>query len=127
MCHAQERYLFTHAGVTNDWLERANHDAGISVVDFINSRLKDNPKSLEFIFTREDYSGNNTIHSPIWVRPQSLLSDTLLGWTHVVGHTNVQSISPFDNTKGDVIFTDVLSVKDQFLVIEDGIPKVVLL
>lgn len=89
MAYEHDYYLFTHAGVTNTFCEEYN--------------LKKNAKSINkafilspeiFAYDRRDSSGygESVIQSPIWVRPDSLMTDLLPKFVQVVGHTTQKSI-----------------------------------
>ena len=105
--HVGEKYLITHAGVTMDWYtrhcqydkENVGHEKLLDVCAHIND-LWWNSKKSAFTFsvnaTRyDDGCGDDTTHSPLWVRPTSLWQGNLFGFgsdkIQVVGHT------PFDD------------------------------
>ncbi len=76
MCYKHDIFVFTHAGITKTWAE-AN---GIDVNDLensINEMFKVKPRVFDFTMG-DNYSqtGNDITQTPIWVRPQALLSDS---------------------------------------------------
>lgn len=87
------RTIYSHAGVTNKWLnERGKIANPVNLIDVLPWHL------FKFTYgTHFDCYGNDPLNSPIWVRPQSLLSDIykdedpdtkqVTAWTQVVGHT----------------------------------------
>lgn len=72
-------YIYSHAGVTKEWLGNDN-------IKNINSLPLD-----RFIFTFKDGGdvfGSSKYSSPIWVRPNTLLSHAIDGYNQIVGHTH---------------------------------------
>ena len=115
--HQQNRYLFTHAGVTKTWF-KGKYQFG-EYDDDINRAMKAIP--YVFGFNRLDDSGygQSVEQSPIWVRPESLREDALENVIHVVGHTFVPEVTIEEN----FIFTDAPK-SDTYLVIENHTPIV---
>src|SRR2546423_1090879 len=92
MCYEWNNYLFTHAGVTQTWLDGTGFDDG-DVALFINDLFEFKPR--KFFFNGTDPTGNDVTQSPIWVRPNSLLKD---GYNResvrqVVGHTVMKKLT----------------------------------
>lgn len=112
--HTEKNFLFAHAGVTNTWMKRFNIN---------QEELKNGGETTlgSLCFSSEDASGygEHKSQSPIWVRPNSLRGDMVPGFVQVVGHTNVKNvlITP------ELILIDALG-KNEYLVIEDNIPRV---
>lgn len=101
-----EKYLITHAGVTIDWYtHRCEYDKdnlGKESLEEICRHINDVWFSNKELFTFRanatrfsDGYGDDTSHSPLWVRPTSLWQGNLFGFgsdkIQVVGHT------PFDD------------------------------
>lgn len=125
----QDKYLFTHAGVTNTWLNWAVEKSEIGhqfypIDDLINDIFSYKPHL--FKFNGNDPCGDDVTQSPIWVRPQSLNEDSL-DYIHVVGHTGQKRIAveptKFLN-KGSGLFIDTLGSSGEYLIIEDGEIKI---
>ena len=111
LCHGVayqvcEKYLITHAGVTMDWYtHRCEYDKdnlGKESLEEICRHINDVWFSNKELFTFRanatrfsDGYGDDTNHSPLWVRPTSLWQGNLFGFgsdkIQVVGHT------PFDD------------------------------
>jgi predicted MPP superfamily phosphohydrolase len=124
--HIEGEYLFTHAGVTKTWLKdtmNLKFDDEVFLAteldDYINDVFKYSPKY--FLFRGVDPYGNNVTQSPIWVRPESLMEDSVDNYKQVVGHTSVGIINP-DGIYGKFFFIDALG-SNEYLIIKDGIPK----
>jgi predicted MPP superfamily phosphohydrolase len=78
--------LISHAGISKTFLSLR----GIADPMDINGRFKKNPRLLAFCGS--DASGDDVTQGPLWIRPRSLLSDALSGYSQIVGHTPVENI-----------------------------------
>lgn len=118
MCHIDGNNLFSHAGITNTWLQTYDYKPEKDNVEsFVNDLFKYQP--LSFKFQGIDPYGDDVEQSPVWVRPRSLLRDKLAGFIHVVGHTSARRLDIDDVEKRGIILIDTLAEK-QYLVINDG-------
>ena len=86
--------LYSHAGLTNTWLKEHRME-GIDLT-YLNDPEMINLFSLRFTYIGGDWYGDSVYSSPIWVRPNSLLSDMYVDeegvkWTQIVGHTHNNS------------------------------------
>jgi len=110
ICHTEDRFLFSHAGITKTWLK--NFLIG---VDDIDSELngfwqykqhvfgwRRNPSKKMSAYT--DHYGDNIWQGPLWVRPDSLNSDRIEGYTQIVGHTESDRIK----FRNNVYYIDAL-------------------
>lgn len=116
---------FSHAGVSSIWMENNN----IKTLEEIN----DLPPSEIFAFNGKmsDYTGISPQQPPTWIRPQTLVYCGYKGVTHVVGHTNVGSLSNYKDAyinsgcysqKELDEFVDVWccdTLPEEYLIIED--------
>jgi hypothetical protein len=80
-------YIFSHAGVSYRWMERA----GIKDVSKINQELKKRPDFFKW-FGPDSY-GDNLGEGPLWIRPASLHRTSVEGYNQIVGHTEVDFLS----------------------------------
>ena len=99
--------LVTHAGVSKEWYEKdfgAYEGAPISeVADDINDLWKHN--KIEFTFNVNasdlwDMSGESPTHSPLWIRPWTLVDHNLFAgipYKQVFGHTQMEDITAIDD------------------------------
>jgi hypothetical protein len=78
--------LVSHAGISNTFLGLR----GIADPLDINARFREDPRLL--VFCGYDPSGNDITQGPLWIRPESLISDALPGYSQIVGHTPVKNI-----------------------------------
>lgn len=119
MAYQMDDYIFTHAGITNTWLkERCLWDGVVNIVDCINDTFKAAPDRFSFNSGVGDMYGDHPSQSPIWVRPNSLISDPIDFFFQVVGHTGQKRILLDDDP---FYFIDTLGTSREYLVIEDGI------
>ncbi len=116
MCFVFDKLLFTHAGVTRTW----SRDCALPLLspeEEINTLFKEHPEAFEFTpGLSYDPSGDDPEQPPVWVRPRSLLSDRIEGYTQIVEHTVQERIVLSD----EVIFIDTLGTSREYLVWEDG-------
>lgn len=109
--------IFSHAGVSDVWMENSEIDS----VHDINSL---EPSEL-FGFTPNYYGdcyGDSETQPPVWIRPQALRRCNVKGWDQVVGHTSVRTITnvgKYAKNKQNIWLCDALGVK-QYLVIDNN-------
>ena len=92
MCYKNDIYVFTHAGITKTWAETNKIDLN-DMENSINELFKTKPRMFDFTMG-DNYSqtGNDITQTPIWVRPQALLSDAIKDIVYIVGHTTVMKL-----------------------------------
>ena len=126
MCFNFDNYLFTHAGISEEWLNRVQiSSTDINVVcDEINDLFKYKP--LHFNFTGTNPYGDSVESSPIWIRPKSLMKDNKNTFLHknsiqIVGHTQQNCIDiKGKSTGGKYYFIDTLRTSGEYLVIRNN-------
>ena len=122
IAYAHREYLFTHAGVTKEWLE--NQDSEIKelwVSETINRIFLKHPEKFKFTpSTGLDNYGDSITQGPLWVRPRALKSNMIEGVKQIVGHTIQKNI----NLDDEVIFIDTLEFGNEYLVINNGILEI---
>lgn len=111
----ESKIIFSHAGISQVWMDNNN----IKDVHDINNL----EPSEVFGFTPDrwsDMNGNSKTQPPTWIRPQSLATCNIEGWTQVIGHTPVYNITDiYKATKYNehIWCCDALGV-NQYLVID---------
>ncbi|MDR1903913.1 MAG: metallophosphoesterase, partial [Treponema sp.] len=90
-----DNYIISHAGVTA-WF--FNSIGGTRVED-INGAFEKDRNVLNF--NGENIYGDDITQSPIWVRPGSLQSNPLPGYSQIVGHTPVRNITELELDGGN--------------------------
>lgn len=129
LCYRHDEFLFTHAGVTNTWLQSTGYIGEEPLDIFLNDLFTYTPKQFCFApGSKHDAYGNEITQGPLWVRPEALRKDALRVikgsekiWCHVVGHTQRMSIAISE----DIIGIDVLDFNLQALEITDGVPSII--
>ena len=117
------KYLFTHAGVTKTWMEftcnywlrgKVEDISSLSIDEKLDMLFRSKPTTFGFSPGNNfDYYGDETCQTPIWVRPKSLRKDKIDGYIQIVGHTQTNMIDVND----EVIQIDSLEYGN-YLVIE---------
>ena len=112
-----DNIIFSHAGISKTWLERANCP--------INKINKLNPSELFGFFAGNDnpfdYYGNSIYQSPVWIRPSSLVRDSIDKYIQVVGHTTYDCIFNWKDKVKD--FPNIWLCDcdlQEYLVLDDG-------
>lgn len=115
--YQQDNILFSHAGFTRTWLKtvyRAEH-----IEDISTDYDKFNWATLKFNYNSGyDSHGDTISQGPTWVRPPSLVEDSLDDYIQVVGHTVMPSIAVY--REKDIIWCCDTLGYGQYLVIDDG-------
>lgn len=110
-----EKYIFSHAGVSQVWLKNSN-------IDDVENINKCEPSAL-FGFTPDswsDWCGESPTQPCTWIRPRTLSTAAVDGYNQVVGHTPVKNITKFKmNNNKDLWLCDNMEQKE-YLTIEDG-------
>lgn len=122
LVHIEDGFLFSHAGVTNYWL---NEVSNVNELEMLNTGEFDMRTLAWNALKGYDLYGDTISNSPIWVRPASLVSDPLEGFQHVVGHTavgveNMENSRNLGDDKG-IWLNDMLP--HHYLTIVDGKPE----
>lgn len=127
MCYTHAHFVFTHAGVTRTWCTNSGIDInlrGLELEKAINDLFIKNRIFFSFqIGDNFSQSGNDITQPPIWVRPESLLSDMLDDIICVVGHTTVARLGLMDELP-KLILIDCLGTTGEYLIIENKIPSI---
>lgn len=127
MCYTHAHFVFTHAGVTRTWCTNNGLDInlrGLELEKAINNLFIKNRIHFSFQMGGNfSQSGNDITQPPIWVRPESLLSDMLDDIICVVGHTTVARLGLMDELP-KLILIDCLGTTGEYLIIENKIPSI---
>lgn len=122
MAHEEDGYLFTHAGVTEEWcvingIMLSKEPVAVRINDLY---FKEDPGA--FKFNKEDRSGcgEDSRQSPIWVRPDALFPAIIDRYVQVVGHTTQEDgidISKYDN----LILIDAIGAGEYLVISDEGL------
>ena len=136
MAYQMGEFLFTHAGVSSEWL-----DDNIVMWDvfnlsmYLNDLFHYQPNKFNFRSYKEfdngrviasNGHGDNTYQTPIWIRPRSLMEinrNTLRKQViQVVGHTWVEEIDKKGkSTGGRYYFIDTFDTSKEYMIITDDV------
>ncbi|MDR0551995.1 MAG: metallophosphoesterase [Spirochaetaceae bacterium] len=86
----EDNILISHAGISNTFLREAE----LNAPEDINSAFAKNPAILSFNGV-EPY-GDEIQQGPLWIRPNSLISDACKGYSQIVGHTVIREITTIE-------------------------------
>ena len=123
MAYGMNGFLFSHAGISTEWLKNNGYDNESNLIDWINDMWKYKPNVFNFV----GYNpyGDSEFSSPIWIRPKSLQRanrDTLRDqFIQVVGHTQQKKIDrEGKSTGGRYYYIDTLGTSGEYMVIDNG-------
>lgn len=126
MAKSINNFLFSHAGITPDFLNDVYGRDGWNIENLendINDLWKYKPKSFMFNNECSNPYGDDINQSPIWIRPRSLMrsaKDFKKRWIQIVGHTVQNKIDIKGKaTGGRYYFIDTLGTSSEYLIIED--------
>lgn len=105
-------YVFSHAGFSQYWIDSMGFKGDF--VEQTNEKFFGNTRDLAWLDWRRNpiagrassRYGDDVFQGPLWIRPQSLLSDCPYGVTQVVGHTAMKS--KLIEQHGSVFFIDCM-------------------
>ena len=116
-----DSYLFSHAGISNEWLRYK----GYSSWEEANLHIKYNPKSIAFVSSPlANPTGDDPFQSPVWIRPYSLLLAAVPGYHQVVGHTRLKKMRIQEQCGLRYFFTDTTLLEYLVLDTETGMYKI---
>jgi len=110
VCYIVGKYVFSHAGLTKTWCEKANINLE-SLEQSVNDLFVYRPRA--FRFSGHDVYGDNITQGPFWVRPISLKADKLDNYTFIVGHTNQKEVKIKDN----IVLIDAME-SGEFIIVD---------
>ena len=115
-------YIFSHAGVSQDWLNDISQYTYHNYVDDIMNCKKgwtEEELSDICVFYPYDWEGygKNIHQSCVWIRPQALYSCAIEGYNQVVAHTRLEKITKVSLKNG----------KDLWIVDDDQKPNYLIL
>ena len=115
-------YIFSHAGVSQEWLNDIAQYSYCNYADAIMNNKKgwtEDELSDICVFYPYDFGGygNNRHQSCVWIRPQALYDCAIDGYNQVVAHTRVEHIVKVSLKNG----------KDLWIVDDDQKPNYLIL
>jgi predicted phosphodiesterase len=112
----KDKYLFTHAGITNSWfneyyklLEYFGLNADMSNIAVIINKIGKTSKWRDVLFTVSYLrSGFDPYGGPLWADRREVFSDFLSGFQQFAGHNKVQGVIKIGNSKSSITLCDCL-------------------
>lgn len=125
MAYSYDNFLFTHAGVSEVFMNDCFGKDGWSfdnIANDLNELWKYKPKA--FIFNGYNSSGDNIEQTPIWIRPRSLMAASKAikkqNIIQIVGHTSMSQIDiKGKSTGGKYFFIDTIETSKEYLIIDN--------
>jgi hypothetical protein len=121
----EDKALVTHAGVTKEWYERyfgaCQSESITEVAEKINRLWEEDKKAFTFDANAtewDDFYGVSPTHSPLWVRPDTLVKHNLFAGTYIkqiVGHSQTGAGVTKDH---NIICVDCLGTKERSYILE---------
>lgn len=120
-------YLFSHAGLSNRWLDRLLAQTGhnradvtpaFGLADLLNQLHRKPLKERNILFEVGPHRGGfDQCSGPVWADRSETKSDYLAGFHQVVGHTPTPIFRTFGDATGSITYTDVLETQTDFFTI----------
>lgn len=122
LCYKIGNYLFSHAGVSQVWLDDISEYKECNYADRIMSNYKgwtSDELSDIVAFYPMDWSGygDNQHQGCTWIRPQALDECAIEGYNQVVGHTQVEHILHTKMKNGMTLWLTDNQRKSEYLVL----------
>lgn len=124
IAHQQGNFLFTHAGVTNNWLTRflakiaypaSQLRPEVNLARLLNeAHQQPGPVRNSLFEVGPLRGGSDAFGGPVWADRSETRTDFLTGFRQVVGHTPVSDFTTTGNESGSITYTDVLQTKTAF-------------
>lgn len=121
----EDKALVTHAGVTKEWYDKYfgvyQSESLTEVAEKINRLWEEDKKAFTFDANAtewDDFYGISPTHSPLWVRPDTLVKHNLFAGTdikQIIGHSQTGAGVTKDH---NVICVDCLGTKEKSYLLE---------
>ncbi|MDB5240302.1 MAG: metallophosphoesterase [Spirosoma sp.] len=129
IAHQEGSYLFTHAGVSNQWFARLlaktqqteqTITPDYAVAALLNEVHQQPPKVRDLLFeVGPKRGGTDPFSGPVWADRAETRHDYLRGFHQVVGHTPIGDFTTYGDKAGSlqtgsITYTDVLQTQTRF-------------
>jgi predicted phosphodiesterase len=124
IAYQKDNYLFTHAGISNNWYNEMIRLPIFSEIAEQEENLAARLNRLErtpFRGTLYDAGierGGYGYGGPLWADLKETFSDMLYGYHQIVGHTPVEEVRTVSYTGRSMTYADVLTTKEQLYEID---------
>ena len=106
-----DNWIFSHAGVSVKWMKNCE----INEINEINPLFTEKPGFFRWV--GPDGYGNNPKEGPLWIRPEALVNNPVIGYNQIVGHT--ENIQPKTIKKAGQLFVFCDTHEHNYLTILD--------
>lgn len=124
IAYQHKTYLFSHAGVTNQWLARllATHDHTVetnastyTLADLLNT-IHQQPFPIQRVLFEvgPGRGGSDPFSGPVWADRSETRTDYLTNYHQVVGHTPTDRFLTIGNPNSSITYTDILQTRTAF-------------
>jgi hypothetical protein len=124
IAYQTENYLFTHAGVTNNWYDEVMRTPVLKEICDQEENIAAQLNQLErtpyrsILYQAGFERGGYGYGGPLWADLKETFTDMLNGYHQIVGHTRVDEIHTVSYTGRSMTYADVLTTKEQFYEID---------
>ncbi|MDR0784714.1 MAG: metallophosphoesterase [Treponema sp.] len=101
IAYAVDGWVVSHAGFSKTFMR----ETGCAAIEDIQARFDQNFGFLGFNKACADTHGNDPRQGPLWIRPESLISDMYFK-QQIVGHTPTEGISIVEKNENILIMID---------------------
>lgn len=115
-----DNYIWTHAGIVNEWYQKHVHDKpeieGITISDKLNFMMHRATSRAALFVVGVKRGGFFPYGGIVWADELETKRDPLLGYHQIVGHTPQKDINTLSkNNETSVTYTDLHSLKPYIL------------
>lgn len=122
--HRMGNLLFTHAGISVEFLDKNIPDWNVdNVVESLEDLFKYQPN--KFLFNGSDPYGCDTYQTPLWIRPNCLMkankkSELHKKFVQVFGHTQIKRLDMKGATTGQKYYNlDTINSSGQYMILNE--------
>lgn len=118
LCYRINDYLFSHAGVSKNWLDLIDKYDNANYVNKIFNNYKGWTETelcdlVSFYPLDKSYYGDDVHQGCTWIRPTTLVECAVEGYNQVVAHTRVENITQLNmDNKKDLWLIDTYGKPD---------------
>lgn len=125
IAHQERKYLFTHAGVTNNWLTACKLRVDKSAISSMLNNAATLADGLNLIHSTPEFQpllfevapargGYDPFSGPVWADRSETRMDYLNEFHQVVGHTPTPEFITVGDETSSITYTDILGHKRAF-------------
>lgn len=119
ICYKIGDYLFSHAGVSQDWFEGLDDEYKEKILNnYVGWTTSELEKIVSFFVYDRSCYGDDTHQGCTWIRPTSLYSNPYGEYNQVVAHTRVSKIEKIEMTNKKDLWLIDTSGNPDYLTLE---------